>query len=116
MVSFNRENGELEMTHYEISYVDMPPVIADEHALKDIQEYLTPKQWDAALELAAEVAAGRTEFGAVRMGFTIVGVSGYPFHAFCRKYCLEAYREWMHAGPNAVMTDSQGFPLPEWEQ
>jgi hypothetical protein len=47
------------------------------------------------------------------LGFA--GISGRPFHAFCRRYCLNKYREWMASndGGSPVQTDEEGFRIKE---
>jgi hypothetical protein len=98
--------------HYTTSYKGcFSRELADDMAIGDIKEYLTPQQWTALLELARQVNNGETGFPSINFGLSIAGVSGYPFHAFSRHFCLLAYREWMHTGDDAVMTDSAGFAL-----
>lgn len=86
----------------------------DEAALRDIQEYCSERQWGALMEMARQVREGLLTIDHIDRGMGIAGIGGYPFHAFCRKYCLEAYRTWMHTPDGdlrAVQTDEQGFRL-----
>lgn len=87
-------------------YIESDRNEADALAIADIREYLSSKQWQVVREMAE---LGNIDM--VNLGLGIAGVSGYPFHAFCRKYCLEAYRTWMHGGDDAVRTDEDGFTI-----
>lgn len=80
----------------------------DKKALLDMKEYLTPKQWDIFMELAA---ASDTDIDQLNFYFGIVGISGRPFHAFCRKYFLDKYLIWMRSGSDAQLVDEQGFHI-----
>lgn len=97
------------MSHYKRFYAELTREQADEQAIEDIREYLSDKQW-ATLMMMVEEEYPIHQFN---MGFAIAGVQGYPVHAFLRKYRLEAFRAWMHEGDDAVLTDEQGFPLPD---
>jgi hypothetical protein len=94
------------MSHYTKSYADLSREQADAGAIADMREYLNDKQWEALLELAK---AGNVRH--VNMALGLAGVSGRPFHAFCRAHMLEAYRAWMADGDDAVQTDEAGFSL-----
>jgi len=97
---------------YDVSYRHLSREKADENAIKDIKEYLTPEAWDILMQ---GVGNPNTTIDHVNMSFGLAGVQGYPFHAFCRKYLLKKYREWMHSGDDAVMTDEQGYSLEKPE-
>lgn len=98
------------MTHYDVSYKGMSRAEADTKAIKDIQEYLTPKQWEIFMGM---VANPDTTIHTLNMSFGFVGVSGYPFHAFCRKYMFDKYVEWMTTGEDAVKLDAEGFTIKD---
>jgi hypothetical protein len=95
------------MTHYDVSYKGMDREEADRKALNDIAEYLGGV--DKFVEIV-EACKGET-IQRINLWFAMGGISGYPFHAFCRKYHLAAYREWMHAEPDPVLTDENGYSI-----
>lgn len=100
------------------NYKKLDNAAADAKAIEDIKEYLgsiNPEVFDMFVELATAIEARdpKYKFGSLNMQFGIAGVSGYPFHAFCRKYCLQAYREWMGGGSDPIETDANGFNLAE---
>jgi len=97
--------------HSTVSYKDMSREAADAAALADIREYCSPKQWEALLTLSLQVSKGTAPIEALAFGFGVAGISGYPFHAYCRHYCLGAFRTWMTEGVDGVPVDAQGFPL-----
>lgn len=82
----------------------------DEKAIADIREYCSQKQWDALMQL---VGHPDTTVQHINFALGLAGISGRPFHAFCRKYLLDKYREWMANGDDAVQTDEHGFRLTE---
>lgn len=94
--------------HYTKAYTTGERETRDARAIADIQDYLTPKQWNTFLQIAGDPASTADMINAA---FGFVGISGYPFHAFCRHYMLTRYRDWMHAGDDAVQTDDDGFPI-----
>lgn len=83
----------------------------DVEAIKDIKDYCSEKQWDALQQAVGQVECGHLTIDNLNFMFGIAGVSGLPFHAFCRKYCLEQYRAWMADGSDGVPTDEQGFRI-----
>lgn len=87
---------------------------ADTLAIDQIKGFLSPNQWDALQQGVGQVMCNHMTVKQFSFLFGLAGIQGYPFHAFCRKYLLKEYREWMHAGDKnepAVMTDEQGFPI-----
>lgn len=96
------------MSHYTQSYAGLSRKEADDRAIEDAKDYLSDRQWQTVLALCEGGSIGALDFG-----LSIAGVRGYPFHAIARRYCLAAYREWMHSGDDAVLTDDEGFALPE---
>lgn len=83
---------------------------ADRAALIDTVRYIGGRRFRKVIR-AAKTHADPSRY--VNMLLSFMGVSGYPYHAFCRRYCLQAYREWMAEdsdGP-AIQTDPNGFPL-----
>lgn len=78
----------------------------DRRALADLREWTGEKAY-ATLILIARSGGPK----AVVVGFMFRGVEGYPFAAFCRAYCLEAYRAWLTELPDPVLTDDEGFAL-----
>lgn len=100
------------MTHYDTSYKHLPRKEADEKALEDIKEYLGEEIYNNFVkEIEAGIATGDVTAKTINMYFGFAGISGYPYHAFCRKYCLASYREWMHSGKDPVQTDENGYTI-----
>lgn len=91
-----------------ISYSDLPRAEADVKALADIQEYTSPNQWEVIMEAVDDPT---TTIAQLNVYFGILGVSGYPVHAFFRKYRLADYRAWMAEGTPSIATDEEGFRL-----
>lgn len=81
---------------------------ADLAAIHDMRNYLGDEKFGLLVRVTKE--PGLT-IGKLSFLMEFAGVSGYPSHAFCRRYCLDLYREWMHSGDDAVPTDSKGFPI-----
>ena len=81
------------MTHINIRYDNPNPAANDSKALADLQDWLNHKQWEALTSMAKR----HLEFRFVVMGLSIAGVSGFPVHAFGRKYMAEEYNAWMEA-------------------
>jgi len=80
----------------------------DEAAINDTKNYLGEERFAFVV---SELEKARNAEWIEQMNFALsfAGVSGLPFHAMCRKYALTAYREWMHSGDDAVLTDERGF-------
>lgn len=92
------------MSHYTRRYAGLTRAEADTRAIEDAREYLSDKQWQTVLAICE---SGQVE--TLNFGLAIAGVSGYPFHAIARRYCLDAYREWRASGEDGVATDAEGF-------
>lgn len=111
------------MTHYHTSYKGMDRKQADSKAIADIMEWWgngekafllfgDMVQYATHVEQAIKSDEGRVlTFQSLNMMFGMSGVSGYPFHAFCRRWCPNKYREWMTTGPDAVELDEEGFTI-----
>lgn len=97
--------------HYEVSYKDMDPTEADEKAIRDIVDYLDGREqlFGDLVQLATcveheipcESSDGKARvqpFHSLNMTFGFAGIQGFPFHAFCRRYCPNKYAEWMASG------------------
>ena len=99
--------------HTEISYKGLPREDADKAAIQDIREWLSQEAMETLVHTAGR-ATDAQGFSAINFALSFAGVSGYPVHAFGRRYCLEAYRAWM-AEPDeegvSYPTDEQGFKL-----
>ncbi len=93
------------MSHYTMDYTALKRHAADVKAIDDIREYLSAKQWGVVMELVNDPACTVPHLN-LAMGFA--GVQGFPFHAFCRKFKLANYREWLGT---ENPTDEEGFPL-----
>jgi hypothetical protein len=97
---------------YEIPYVEGSREELDAKAINDIKEYLNDsKKWELLLECAKAVNEGTLSAQQMNFTFGFAGIEGRPFHAFCRKYCLEKYKEWLASdtGGKPVEFDEQGF-------
>jgi hypothetical protein len=108
---FPLTKGYLPMSHYLTSYKGLDRSAADTQAIEDIKEYVGAANWKLFLDLADHPET-TVDLVNATMGFA--GISGYPFHAFCRAYMLTKYRAWMAAtndAGSAVMTDAAGFAL-----
>lgn len=121
------------MTHYNRSYKGMDRKQADEKAINDIWEWMSGTYHDKAITLYGDLVQlavhieyelpmrGKDgtphvlKFNSLNMTFGMAGISGYPFHAFCRRYCPNKYREWMTSGPDAVELNDEGFALEQGE-
>jgi hypothetical protein len=68
---------------------------ADTHAIADLRDWLTDRQWNI-IEGAARDATDVAHIRDICMALDLCGVSGYPFHAFCRTHCPEAYALWLN--------------------
>jgi hypothetical protein len=113
--------------HYERSYKGTDRKAADEKALCDILDYLgtenLPLYGDLVglavcieHEIPCEANDGQLRKQSIQglnMTFGFAGISGYPFHAFCRRYCPNKYREWMTTGDDAMELDTEGFAVEE---
>lgn len=95
------------MTQYDRHYSGSPREM-DDTAIADMREYLEPQQWNALVKLAS---LPETTINHVNFAMAFAGVSGRPFHAFCRRYMLERYREWMASEPDPIETDDEGHRL-----
>lgn len=96
---------------YEVSYKGMDPEAADEKAISDIMEYLGIEK--AALfgdlvqlavciehEIPCDSVDGTPRVQVLmglNMTMSFAGIAGFPFHAFCRRFCPTKYREWMES-------------------
>ena len=91
----------------------------DERAIEDIKEYLNdPKKFDLLVEGAESIEKKGRPVGADKITvqklnfiFGMAGITGRPFHAFCRRYCLEPYKEWLRSsdGGDPVPCGEEGF-------
>ena len=95
---------------YDISYKDMPRWQADDKAINDLQHYVGDKAFIALREEADKIT-DKKGWGDINHSLAFIGVRGYPVHAFGRRYCLAAYRDWMHSGDDAVATDDHGYQM-----
>lgn len=117
------------MTHYNIDYstLQMSEKEKDEKAIQDILEYLGMEkaalfgdivQLACCIEheilcLSNDGQLRKQTIQGLNMTLGFAGISGRPFHAFCRRYCLSKYREWMASGSDPVQTDEEGFRVEE---
>jgi len=81
---------------YTINYseLDLTDAEKDERAIADMKEYLGEKRWELLHGLlVSEVNEGKVSIGDVILSLSLVGVQGFPVHAFLRTYCTEAYNK-----------------------
>ena len=96
--------------HYEKSYKNLEPKEADEQAIRDIVEYLSGREqlFGDLVQLAVcieheipcESSDGKArvqKFQSLNMTFGFAGITGFPFHAFCRRYCPNKYKAWVES-------------------
>lgn len=84
----------------------------DEQAINDIREYLGSKEkFDLFVDAAEKVNDGEGTIQSLNLLFGFAGIRDRPFHAFCRKYALEKYKEWLRADIDGEQyeCDEQGF-------
>jgi hypothetical protein len=100
------------MHKVEIDYKGLPRYVADDKAIDDIKNYCHgSKAWEILRE-EADRAKSAKDWKEIYIAMNLAGIEGYPAHAFGRRYCLTAYREWMHSkDEQPVTTDEQGFKL-----
>jgi len=94
---------------YTMHYGEIADLAArDEAAISDTKDYLGEERFNF---LVSEMEKAKTAewINQMNIAFAFAGISGLPFHAMCRKYALKAYREWMHSGDDAVVTDEHGY-------
>lgn len=101
---------------YEIQYKHLGREEADAKAIEDIKDWMGRDEKGAErflilVEVANEILQGKSPFGSLNMTMGFVGIQGFPFHAFARKYCLEPYREWMMDDSDPVMVDEKGYTI-----
>lgn len=87
------------MTHYDINY----KFIEDEHeriekAIADIKEYAHPRQWSALMRTAEDPS---NNCDLIALCLSLMGVSGYPVHAFLKRHRAESYQRWYDNLPEA---------------
>lgn len=108
------------MSHYDVIYdtKNKSREELDAKAIDDIKEYLGrdkdgAERFQILLDCANEVNQGKMTVQQLNFTFGFAGIQGRPFHAFCRKYLLEKYKEWLRSpsGGEPVEPDEQGF----WE-
>jgi hypothetical protein len=96
------------MTHYNTSYKELSRSEADEKAIQDIIDWLGQEKFDKIVEHLKDQPINTVNFA-----LSFAGVSGYPFHSFCRKYMLDRYRAWMAEEPDPIATDENGYPIEQ---
>jgi parvulin-like peptidyl-prolyl isomerase len=79
--------------HTYIKYDAEDPAVNDANALKDVKEYLGARRWKIVKE-AAKASATSKDVQNLNYAMAFAGITGFPFYAFCRKYCPKAYMEW----------------------
>lgn len=95
---------------YDISYANLPRHLADDKAIDDLKSYVGDKPFAVLLQEADTINTDK-DWQSFNNMLGFIGVRGYPVHAFGRRYCLTAYREWMHSRNDPVPTDAHGFTI-----
>lgn len=98
--------------HTTVHYTEGTREEKDARAICDIQEYLDNEaKFQLLVDLAQEIDGNECTVQQLNRAMGIAGISGRPFHAFCRKYCLEQYINWLRSdvGGEPVECDAQGF-------
>ena len=96
---------------YEIKYNETTREANDERAIQDAREYLGKETFELVEQAMIEIETAE-DFGELELVLRLqAGLSGYPVFALARKHCLAPFREWMHTGDDAVLTDEQGYSL-----
>jgi hypothetical protein len=79
--------------HTYIKYDAEDPAANDAKALKDIKEFLGTRRWKVVVG-AAKASSTAAHVQHLNIAFGFAGITGFPFYAFCRKYCPEALALW----------------------
>lgn len=96
---------------YDVDYSSLPEDQKDEKAIRDILDYLGMDKAALFGDLVALAVAIEHEIpcmsndGKARVQklqglnatFGFAGITGFPFHAFCRRYCPTKYKEWVES-------------------
>ena len=94
---------------YTINYADITDKFErDRKAVEDTKDYLGEERFNLIVRELQQVLTPE-QVDSINMMFAFAGISGLPFHAMMRKYCLYAYRQWMAAEPNPIPVDEHGF-------
>lgn len=94
-----------------VDYSSVPEEEKDVKAIADILEYLGIDKAELFGDLVAlavciehevpcESADGIKRVQTIQslnITFGFAGISGFPFHAFCRRYCPTKYEAWLEA-------------------
>ena len=94
--------------HYKMERVN--PKEVDAQAVADMKEYLGDERFGILVGLSA-IAKTAEDVQQLNYWCGFAGVEGRPFHAFCRTYCLEAYKAWCRSNVagEPVDPDEDGF-------
>ena len=101
---------------YEISYKGMDGKAAEEKAINDVAEYLGSARaylFADLVQLATCIEHKipcQSNDGSLRlqkiqglnMTFGFAGITGFPFHAFAKRYYPKAYAEWIGEAETAT--------------
>lgn len=104
------------MSHYDVSYKNIQSrTERDSKAIQDIIDYIGKEKFRILEQITEDP---KHSIGMLNMAMGFAGVSGMPFHAFCRRYPLAKYRIWMadDSFGDPIETDEQGFTIDIGEQ
>lgn len=83
--------------HVDISYKG--EANPEAKALKDIEEYLGPKGWEA-LQTECKKVKTVKDVQSINYCLAFVGVSGYPVHVFISVKFPHLYEDWYNSLPD----------------
>lgn len=86
------------MTHYTMDYSELPEDQKIDKAIKDIEEYMGEKAWSKTMELVQDP---QNSCQALDFYLSMMGVKGYPVHAFMKRYRATDYQAWYDNLPEA---------------
>lgn len=92
---------------YYVNYADIPEAEKQPRAIQDIMEYLGTDNAHLFGDLVAlatlvelEIPDSTGKVSTVQnlnLMFGFAGISGVPFHQFCKRYCPSKYAEWVNS-------------------
>ena len=92
------------MTHYTINYTSLEENIKVRQACYDTLDYVGADKFRKLVKLIKV----SNKFPLICLGFSFVGVNGYPVEAMITKYSpekLQAFKDWSEKGPTIVWKD-----------
>lgn len=75
-----------------IRYADFPEAERERRAIIDIIRYIGATRYKLLVRMAKDA---NTNLQAVNFSMAFCGVSGFPFHAFAKRYMPKKYEAWI---------------------